>query len=121
MDSIDTRQANRNAMFLMAEIGASGSDAMLRAKVRNLSNGGMMAEGKLDLSRGQNVRVNLRNIAPVDGVVAWVQGERVGISFADKIDPEAVRALGGGDNDTTFEPRRPIATLARPTGKVRAI
>ena len=121
MDDIDTRQANRNAMFLMADIRTTGGDDAVRAKVRNLSDGGMMAEGKLGLARGDEVRVELRNIDPVVGSVAWVQGERVGISFASTIDADAVRAAPAAANDSSFEPRRPLSTLARPVGQVHAI
>ena len=121
MDDIDTRQANRNAMFLMADIRTTGGDDAVRAKVRNLSDGGMMAEGKLGLARGDEVRVELRNIDPVSGTVAWVQGERVGISFASTIDADAVRAAPAAANDSNFEPRRPLSTLARPVGKIHAI
>ena len=121
MDDIDTRQANRNAMFLMADIRTADGDDAVRAKVRNLSEGGMMAEGKLDLSRGDKVRVELRNIDSVSGTVAWVQGERVGISFASTIDADAVRAAPAAANDSNFERCRPVATLARPVGRVRTI
>ncbi|MCA0903636.1 PilZ domain-containing protein [Qipengyuania aquimaris] len=92
MSSIDTRHLNRDSLFLTAEIRLDSANELSRVKVRNLSDGGMMAEGLLMLSRGDRVVVELRNIRPVRGTVAWVQGNRMGIAFEEDIDSKAARA-----------------------------
>ncbi len=95
MSSVDTRQLNRDSLFLMALIRVDGDAAGIdyRVKVRNLSSGGMMAEGAVKVLRGSVVSVELRNVGWVDGTVAWKQDDRFGVAFAEEIDPKVVRGL----------------------------
>ena len=105
MSNVDTRQVNRDSLFLLAQVRVDGQDVAHRVKVRNLSAGGMMAEGEVRVTRGTLVMVELRNIGWVEGSVAWKQGNRFGIAFADEIDPVVVR--GPGDPQTPeFVPPR---------------
>ena len=92
MSNVDTRQVGRDSLFLLAGIRIDGSDAEHRVKVRNLSAGGMMAEGDMKVTRGQLVVVELRNIGEVQGSVAWKQDNRFGIAFLEEIDPKLARA-----------------------------
>ncbi len=92
MSSVETRQVNRDSLFLLADLRVDGHEAVHRIKVRNLSAGGMMAEGEVSVLRGSLVSVELRNIGWVDGSVAWTQGNRFGIAFVDEIDPLQARA-----------------------------
>ena len=55
MTSLDTRAADRDSMFLMADIFADAGQPAQRVKVRNLSAGGMMVEGDLRLKRGARI------------------------------------------------------------------
>lgn len=86
----DHRQLTRDSLFLMAEVRLDG--AVRKVRVRNLSAGGMMAEGELGAVRGTPVSVNIRNIGWVEGSIAWVQGDRCGVAFAHDIDPMIARA-----------------------------
>ena len=98
MSGVDTRQINRDSLFLMADVRLEGDSACHRVKVRNLSAGGLMAEGDMTVMRGARVTVELRNVPAVDGSVAWVQDNRFGIAFAQEIDPRAPRtAVGKGE------------------------
>ena len=91
MSNVDTRQVNRDSLFLLAQVRVDGQDEVYRVKVRNLSAGGMMAEGEAKVMRGALVQVELRNVGWVDGSVAWKQDDRFGIAFVDEIDPKIVR------------------------------
>ena len=91
MSAVDTRNLDRDSLFLLGEIAIEG-DEPVRAKIRNLSAGGMMAEADLAVERGTRVRVTLRNIGPVNGSVAWVQDNRIGVAFEQEIDPKLARA-----------------------------
>lgn len=93
MTSVETRTITRDSLFLLAELCLEGSDLRYRVKVRNLSAGGMMAEGEARVSAGMKVSLNLRNIGWIEGSVAWVQDNRFGIAFRDEIDAKAVRGL----------------------------
>jgi len=95
MSNVDTRQVNRDSLFLLAQVRVDGKDAVSRVKVRNLSAGGMMAEGDSKVIRGSLVAVELRNIGWIEGSVAWKQDNRFGIAFVNEIDPTVVRGPGG--------------------------
>ena len=94
MSNVDTRQVNRDSLFLLAHLQVDGQPGVTRVKVRNLSAGGMMAEGDAKVIRGTLVAIELRNLGWVDGSVAWKQDNRFGIAFVDEIDPAVVRAPG---------------------------
>ena len=109
MSGVDTRHIPRDSLFLMATVRLAGDEAEHRVKVRNLSAGGMMAEGELRVERGARLAVELRNIGWVDGAVAWVQDKRFGIAFTDEIDPKVVRAPVGQDEGRAPRYTRPAA------------
>lgn len=92
MSGVDTRNISRDSLFLLADLRVANENVPHRVKVRNLSAGGMMAEGPVEVSGGMKISINLRNIGWVDGNVAWVQDGRFGIAFARDIDPKLARA-----------------------------
>jgi hypothetical protein len=92
MTQVDTRQVHRDSLFLLAQLRVEGDDNLHRVKVRNLSSGGMMAEGDIKVMRGELVHVELRNLGWVTGNVAWRQENRFGIAFSEEIDPKLARA-----------------------------
>ncbi|MWV28779.1 PilZ domain-containing protein [Aurantiacibacter rhizosphaerae] len=92
MSNVDTRQVDRDSLFLLAQLRVDGQSEIFRVKVRNLSAGGMMAEGEVRVIRGALVEVELRNIGWIEGTVAWKQDNRFGIAFVDEIDPKRARA-----------------------------
>ena len=91
MTGVETRSVARDSLFLLAEIRVEQSAETHRARVRNLSDGGMMGEGQLRVQRGHRVVVELRNIGAVNGTVAWVQDNRFGIAFDEEIDSQLAR------------------------------
>lgn len=82
----------RDSLLLVADIVAEGAISAQRYTVRNLSPGGMMAQGEDALPAGTRVSITLRNIGTVQGRVVWAEEGRYGISFDREIDPQAVRA-----------------------------
>ena len=122
MPAVDTRNISRDSLFLMAEVRLEGADALERVKVRNLSAGGMMAEGSLRVMRGARLMVKLRNIDWVEGSVAWVQDNRFGIAFDREIDPAQARTpVSSADESSTPRFVRPASIMpgygtANPTG-----
>jgi len=91
MTDSDNRNISRNSLFILADLRVAGREDEHRVKVRNLSGGGMMAEGPAKVVRGERVEVNLRNVGWVRGTVAWVQDNRFGIAFAEDVDPAVIR------------------------------
>ncbi|HYD23564.1 MAG TPA: PilZ domain-containing protein [Croceibacterium sp.] len=106
MSNVDTRQVNRDSLFLLAQVRVDGQDGAFRVKVRNLSAGGMMAEGEARVMRGALVQVELRNIGWVHGSVAWTQDNRFGIAFVNEIDPVVVRAPAASSAMADFDAPR---------------
>ena len=92
MGDNEHRQIARDSLFVLADLRVDGLEGEHRIRVRNLSSGGLMAEGPLKVQRGQLVWTNVRNIGWVEGSVAWVQDNRFGIAFRDEIDPRIARA-----------------------------
>ena len=93
MDPVETRQASRESLLLLANLRVNGQEKTHRARVRNLSEAGMMAETEapLALARGSHIAVELRIVGWVEATVAWRQDNRLGIAFIDRIEPALVR------------------------------
>lgn len=102
MSSVDTRNASRDSLFMMAEIVLDNDPVQHRVRVRNLSARGVMAEGDLEVPRGCALTIVLRNVGPVRGSVAWREGNRFGIAFESEIDPAGVRAPVEAASEQTY-------------------
>jgi|TARA_R100000049_G_C1954814_1_gene107121 hypothetical protein len=103
MNAIDTRSLKRDSLFLTAELTLADGGESVRVKVRNLSDGGMMAEADLRVERGMRLGVDLRNVGRITGSVAWTQDNRFGIVFDHEIDSKKVReAPTVGDKTPRF-------------------
>ncbi|RXZ64902.1 PilZ domain-containing protein [Pelagerythrobacter rhizovicinus] len=111
MSGVDTRHDPRDSLFLLASLRFAEDDAEHRVKVRNLSAGGMMAEGEVRVERGARLSVHLRNVGWVDGTVAWVQDRRFGIAFSEEIDARLVRAPVGAPDTGTPRFTKPASIL----------
>ena len=86
-----SRSADRDSLFMQAELALAGRPDRITVRVRNLSPGGMLAEAKLAVEQGAAVEVELRNIGPVAGRVIWTGEGKFGIAFDRLVDPQAVR------------------------------
>lgn len=92
MTGMETRSVARDSLFLLATVRIEQQSERHRVRVRNLSDGGMMAEGNhIPVQRGHRVAVELRNVGEVMGSVAWVQDNRFGISFEQEVDSQRAR------------------------------
>ena len=120
MSDSEHRQIARDSLFVMADLRIDGIEGDHRIRVRNLSAGGLMAEGGPQAQRGQVAWVNIRNVGWVEGSVAWVQDSRFGIAFREDIDPKVARApLADGDHSPRFT-KPPLSDLTG-SGIVRKI
>ncbi len=87
----DARNLARENLFLLADLWIESEPDSHRIKVRNLSAGGMMGEGRVPVVRGHRIRVDLAGIENVNGTVAWVQDSRFGVAFESEVDLAKVR------------------------------
>lgn len=93
------RVARRDSLFLLAGIRRETGETLGRARIRNLSETGLMADCEQVLGDGDRLVVDLRGIGEVAGRVAWVRGDRIGMVFDQTIEPQdARRPVGNGDS-----------------------
>jgi hypothetical protein len=87
----------RDSVFLHANVIATHHEAAGVFRVRNISSGGLMAEGPFTFHAGDELDVELRNIGTVHGRVAWASSGKFGMMFDRVIDPKLARKpVGGG-------------------------
>lgn len=90
------RSEPRDSMFLLASVRRAGGPDV-PVKVRNLSQGGLMADCPSGFVRGEEIQVELRGIGTVGGKIAWTASGRIGIQFDYAIDHRRARVpVGAG-------------------------
>ncbi|PTW44422.1 PilZ domain-containing protein [Sphingomonas faeni] len=89
------RQRERDSLLLVARVRIGDETIAREARVRNLSETGLMAELAKVVEVGTPVTVTLRGIGEVAGTVAWCTEGRMGISLNAPIDPLHVRKPSG--------------------------
>ena len=108
------REAARDSLFLVATIRRLVDNSERVVRVRNLSQGGMMADCTDLLQRGEPVAVALRGVGEVRGRIVWLSTDKVGISFDTAIDPKAARKTRNAVGSTVPTHIRPIDTKRPP-------
>ena len=87
-----SRSADRDSLFMQANLVWPGQTAPLVVRVRNLSAGGMLAEAPVrGIAQGATIEIELRNVGFVPGRIVWVGEGKFGIAFDHPVDPQAVR------------------------------
>lgn len=101
-NSLESQEARaRDSLFLLADLTIEDTGGQHKVKVRNLSAGGMMVESDLEVTQGQSIVVNLRNIGPVRGEIAWARSGRFGVAFNRPVNPKLARKPVGTAADET--------------------
>ena len=90
-DSSVKRDNDRDSLFVKANLKFQDGGEEGHVIVRNLSEGGLMAEAAVQAPRGSRVEIELKNIGWIGGKVAWVAEKKLGIAFDHPIDPKVVR------------------------------
>lgn len=85
------RDANRDSLFLTANLRFQDGGEEGQVRVRNLSEGGLMAEAAIQATRGTRLEIELKNIGWISGKIAWVAEKKLGIAFDHPIDPKVAR------------------------------
>lgn len=86
-----SRSSDRDSLFLQASLRFPGAPDRALVRVRNLSAGGMLAEGAAEVAEGGTVEVELKNVGAVAGRIVWVGEGKFGIAFDRPVNPQAVR------------------------------
>lgn len=85
------RDNDRDSLFLTANLRFQNGGEEGQVRVRNLSEGGLMAEAAIRATRGTRLEIELRNIGWISGKIAWVAEKKLGVAFDHPIDPKIVR------------------------------
>lgn len=102
-DGAHNRQDSRDSLFLMADFRVIGEKDVRPVRVRNLSQGGLMAEVADGLAQGLRVEFDVRGIGWVPGQIAWSAAGRIGVAFDRQIDPMLARKpVGQGTHTPSF-------------------
>ncbi|WP_022682942.1 PilZ domain-containing protein [Sphingobium bisphenolivorans] len=93
------RSGPRDSLFLLTSLSSVEGTPLGRARVRNLSATGLMADCERAVPSGVRVSFALRGVGQVEGVVVWSREDRIGIAFDERIDPQlARRPVSAGDS-----------------------
>ena len=85
------RSAPRDSLFLLTTISTPEGVSLGRARVRNLSATGLMADCERAIPADVRIRCDLRGVGQVAGTVAWAREEKIGVAFDEPIDPQLAR------------------------------
>ncbi len=93
-DGVDrgpARTASRDSLFLLTNFNTPEGAPLGKARVRNLSATGLMADCERAIPAGVKVVFELRGVGKIKGEVAWSREGRIGLSFDEPIDPQLAR------------------------------
>lgn len=103
------RDRGRDSLFLMAKFRRAGTKDHVAIRVRNLSEGGLMAELPEPVEADAAVEVEVRGLGWIAGRIAWHAEGRTGIAFDRLVDPQLARKpVAGGTKTPVFT--KPIIT-----------
>ena len=85
------RAAPRDSLFLLTTLSTPDGAQLGKARVRNLSATGLMADCERAVPAGIHIICELRGIGQVAGTVAWSREEKIGLAFDEPIDPQLAR------------------------------
>lgn len=101
----DARLTERDSFLLMTVLRDERDCELGPARIRNLSQTGMMVDTTAPLITGQKLCFNLRGIGLVTGEVVRGEEDRFGIAFDGCIDPRLARKpLGTGTREHLHPP-----------------
>ncbi|WP_375394116.1 PilZ domain-containing protein [uncultured Sphingomonas sp.] len=102
------RKRKRDSLFLQASITLADEPVARDVRIRNLSEGGLMAELPRVVNPDTPVKIDLRGIPDLTGKVAWCAEGRMGIVFDRKIDPQLARKPVGKGAQTPIYAKPPV-------------
>lgn len=110
------RTGQRDSLLLMAQMTLDGETSPREVRVRNISEGGLMAELPVSAEIGSAVALELRGVGSISGRIAWCTQGRVGVAFDRHIDPKMVRKPVGGGASTPDYAKPATVPKTKPFG-----
>jgi hypothetical protein len=94
------RAAPRDSLFLLTSLSTVDGEELGKARIRNLSATGLMADCERAVPAGTRIALELRGVGQVSGSVAWSRDDKIGVAFDEPIDPQLARKPVGGGQQT---------------------
>lgn len=99
------RAAPRDSLFLLTTFSTPEGAQLGKARIRNLSATGLMADCERAVPAGIQVVFELRGVGQVTGRIAWSRADKIGLAFDEPIDPQLARKpVGGGPQSQSALP-----------------
>ncbi|WP_294236760.1 PilZ domain-containing protein [uncultured Sphingomonas sp.] len=108
------RTGQRDSLLMMAQMTLEGENSPREVRVRNISEGGLMAELPVSVEINSSVQLDLRGVGPITGRIAWCTQGRVGVAFDRQIDPKLARKPVGGGTSTPEYAKAATTPKTRP-------
>jgi hypothetical protein len=99
------RSGPRDSLFLLTNLKSSEGTPLGRARVRNLSATGLMADCERPVPAGSVIMLELRGVGRVNGKVVWSREDKIGVAFDEEIDPQLARkpvSVGARERTPTY-------------------
>ena len=114
-DGASKRSAKRDSLFLLTTVSDESGQPLGKARVRNLSESGLMADCEASFRDGDRLVVHLRGVGEVSGRVSWVRADPFAVAFDGRIDPQAARKPVGAASSGDVLPAylRPLPRVAK--------
>ena len=91
------RSGPRDSLFLLTDLRSGNGAPLGRARIRNLSATGLMADCERPVPADTPLSFELRGIGRVAGRVVWSREDKIGVAFDEEIDPQLARKpVSGG-------------------------
>ncbi|WP_420144069.1 PilZ domain-containing protein [Sphingobium sp.] len=91
------RTAPRDSLFLLTTLSTPDGAQLGKARIRNLSATGLMADCERAVPSGIQVICDLRGVGQVSGTIAWSRDDKIGLAFDEAIDPQLARKPVSGN------------------------
>lgn len=99
------REERTVTLLIVAKLRTSAREGLCR--IRNVSAGGMLIETRMPLGQGETVTVEIRGQRELSGTIAWADGAKAGISFADDVSLDSLLVLSPAPASRILKARVP--------------
>lgn len=95
------RAEPRDSLFLLTNLQTFEGTPLGRARVRNLSATGLMADCERAVPAGARIHFELRGVGRLSGSVVWSREDKIGVALDEEIDPQLARKPVSSASRTT--------------------
>ncbi len=130
-NNFEKRSVNDRAKRLIKIQVSNDRIQHVDAILRNVTERGIGIELQKPLQEGEKVSIQIRNLEPILGTVAWSKEQRSGVIFDAYIDPSLLTVknsgqdqvegiFNGADGYHVFNRFKPVSGIRRPALKARS-